>query len=393
MTQEQSFFLRILSNHLSGHKSEPVNGVIWESVRELSRIHQVEGIVYYQCRDFMPVEVLAKYEHAFNTTLFFFKNREISIAKIERVFDEIDIPFFTVKGIEIAQYYPFPALRTMGDSDIVIHEKDKEKAGNTLKSLGFEYKFEFVGKEQIFTYCGMDYDLHYQLVYDEPITVPEQKAFFNDCWGYVCDGKLNVSFHFLFLLVHLRKHLMNEGIGIRQFMDVATMVKNEKELDWQWIEKKLIDLKLMKFARICFALIDIWFGIKAPIELITLEDGFIEKTTEKIIYNGIFGFEDKNNDNNNYANKIRQFRGPRWMARGAILLEHLFPKYEYLRAGRPYGFLNNRPWLLPIAWCYRFCLMLNGKTTRGLEIMKRIATPNELISTREEELREWGLIE
>lgn len=392
MTQEQLYFVRVLSNHLSGQRSEPIIDVNWESIRELSRNHQVEGIVYYQCKDFMPTGVLAKYEHVFNTTLFYFKNREKSIEIIKRAFDD-DLPFFTVKGIEIAQYYPVPALRTMGDSDIVIHEKDKEKAGNILNNLGFKYKSEFVGKEQIYSYCGMDYDLHYQLVYDEPITMPEQKLFFNNCWEYVYNGKLEISFHFLFLLVHLRKHLMNEGVGIRQFMDVAVMVKNEKNLDWQWIVEKMIDLKLMKFAGICFALIDKWFEIKAPIEPVTLEDGFIERATEKIIANGVFGFEDKNNDSNNYANIVRQFRGPRWMARGAILFERLFPKYEYLRSGKSYKFMNNRPWLLPVAWGYRFYLMLNGKTTSGLEIMKRIATPNGLINTRENELREWGLIE
>lgn len=391
MTPESIYFIEVLSNHLAGNKSKAISGLSWEVIRRLSRIHHVEGIIYLQCRDYMPDSILKLFEQDFNITLFYYKNRERSLKEIRNAFNKANISFFTVKGIDIAQYYPFPALRTMGDSDIIVHEKDKDNAGSTLESIGFKYQSEFIGKEKVYSYHGMCYDLHYQLVYDETVTVPEHKQFFNNCWTYVNGTTLDASFHFLFLLVHLRKHFMNEGVGIRQFMDIAVMIKNERSLNWQWIYEKLRELNLLRFAKTCFALIDRWFLIKAPMQLPSLQESFVGKSTERILANGVFGFENKNNYSNGFINTVRKYRRPYWLIRTSAIIEHVFPGYEYLRVGEQYSFLNGHPWRLPIAWCYRFFLMLRGRTTNGWDAIDRIMTPNETISNRIEELEEWGL--
>ena len=391
MTQERKFFLQVLSDHLSKRHTIPVNDLDWNILFKLSRAHQLEGIVFYQCRDFMPD--IGMFEEPFYATLYYNKNRRIIMSEIEADLSRRCIPFFTVKGFETAQYYPVPDLRSMGDNDIIVHEEDKEEVGQALIGMGFAYDSEFVGKEQIYSYKDMHFDLHHRLIYDENITISEQEHFFNDCWKYVRDGKLDHSFHFLFLIVHLRKHLMNEGVGFRQFMDIAATGKMDSELNWAWIKEKLQELRLKKFADKCFSLIEFWFGICLPIAHPELDKDFCDQATKMIFENGVFGFENDSNKHNNMVNSLRRFKGPRWLGRGVISLERLFPGYRLLCTGDSYAFLRGRPFLLSAAWIYRFYLMTKGKTTSGEEILKQIMIPEKMIDSREEDMRLWGLID
>lgn len=391
MTPEQKFFLQVLSDHLSKRHTVPVNDLDWNILFKLSRAHQLEGIVFYQCRDFMPD--IGMFEEPFYATLYYNKNRRIIMSEIEADLSRRCIPFFTVKGFETAQYYPVPDLRSMGDNDIIVHEEDKEEVGQALIGMGFAYDSEFVGKEQIYSYKDMHFDLHHRLIYDENITISEQEHFFNDCWKYVRDGKLDHSFHFLFLIVHLRKHLLNDGAGFRQFMDIAVTGKMDSELNWVWIKEKLKELKLKKFAEKCFSLIDSWFGICLPIAHPDLDKDFCVQATEMIFDNGVFGFDVKTNEYNETINRLRRFRGPRWLGQIVMMGERLFPGYTFLCSGASYSFLKGRPFLLPAAWIYRFYLMLRGRTTGGAEALRQILIPANVINKRVEDMRKWGLID
>ena len=207
------------------------------------------------------------------------------------------------------------------------------------------------------------------------------------------DGKLDWSFHFLYLIAHLRKHLMLKGVGFRMFMDVAVVIQKESTLDWLWIEKKLNELDMLRFAKVCFALIDYWFGITAPIEFSNLDRDFLERTTEKIIENGVFGFQDKNNDINNTINQLNNNGKNLLVSRVKLFWKMLFPSYHNMSNCSHYQFIRGRSWLLPIAWIYRIYRMVIGKTTSAETILRQIITPQAQISRREAELKEWGLWE
>jgi len=391
MTKEQVFFLQVLSDYLSRCDTLPVYDLDWDIIYNISHIHQVEGIVYSQCKAFMPARFDFIRAHA--AAAYFYKNRIRALSEVSSVFAQRRISFFTVKGIEVARFYPIPAMRTMGDTDIIVHRMDKEEAGKALIDIGFVYEFEFSEKEEGYLYQDMSFDLHHNLVYDEAVTLPEQKSFFNNCWEYVNNGELNHSFHFLFLLAHLRKHLMNEGAGFRMFMDVAVVGKNDEELDWIWIEEKLKELKLYRFAQTCSALIKCWFDIELPIDFTKLEESFEKQATETVFDNGIFGFHNGENANNRTFNEIRNIVGPRWLGRSVIIMKRAFPSYKYLCGGEQYSFLKGRPYMLPVAWLYRMYLMMKGKTTSGNTIMRKIMAPDKTLKSREDELRRWGLID
>ncbi|NCU27417.1 hypothetical protein EOM86_11990, partial [Candidatus Nomurabacteria bacterium] len=59
---------------------------------------------------------------------------------------------------------------------------------------------------------------------------------------FIVNGRLDDSFHFVFAIYHLCKHFMNSGVGFRQFVDVAVLIKNDDRINWMWTENKLKEI-------------------------------------------------------------------------------------------------------------------------------------------------------
>lgn len=246
MADENSFFIKVLSDHLNERKTIPSEIIDWSIVLKLSIRHQVEGIVYCQCKNYTSVKELDRLEQRYFATLYHYKNRERLLTSIDKAFNNNSIQYIEIKGFKAARYYPIPGLRTMGDTDLVVHESDRERASKILSDMGLINQYEYTGKERGYSLSNIHIELHHRLIYDEVVTIEEQNRFFYNCWEYVDRGELNHSFHFLFLLAHVRKHMLNEGVGIRQFMDLAVAIKNNPTLDWRWITEKLKDLKMLE---------------------------------------------------------------------------------------------------------------------------------------------------
>lgn len=394
MIAEQQFFIQILKDHLEGSETKQCPDIEWKKVLFFAQIHQVEGIVFYQCKRFIPSEMYSFLEKKFSAELFYKLNRERSYKDIGDAFDREGIVSFVVKGFNVASCYPIPSLRTMGDLDIVVHREDKEKAGQVLETLGYKPKIvQAPDYDWSYEHNGIHLELHHLLFYDEPGINYKQADFFNRCWYYEDNGKLDWNFHFLFILAHLRKHLVNSGVGFRMFMDVAAIIKNDPGLNWRWIEEKLEQLEMKKFSKICFALCYRWFGVKAPLQYEELSDSFFEEATVRIFSNGVFGFNNEQNRNNETINRILTHGKARKLSRFQIAIRYLFPKYIHMRYIPYYSFIEGRPWLLPVAWVYRVIRLITGKVDSLSTFINRVSFPDSAVDDREEELRRWGLID
>ena len=389
MTKEKSFFIQLITDHLTKSPTEPCGDMGWNEIFELAKLHQVEGIVFYQCKTFIPEEIRGLFESAYYSTLYNYSARQYALKQILSSLEEKGIPCFLIKGLEVSLYYPRPALRTMGDLDVVVHREDRPEVNKILLACGFKNISHLYDREWQYYKDSLEYELHDRLVYHEVVTQDEHEAFFNECWKYVHNGKLDASFHFLFLILHLRKHLMNEGVGFRQFMDIALMAKNEAGLDWEWILAKLAELKLDTFSTICFGFIKRWFGIAAPIEAVMPNEEFYELGTESIFLNGIFGFDNEDNRKNAAVNAAR--RG-KWRKLSMLnqVREYMFPSYEYLINHEKYSYLIGKPYLLPITWIHRFIRNRTRIESAEKKVSMSFASDKD-ISRRDAYLKNWGL--
>lgn len=397
MTKEQSFFLQVLSDHLNGRQTNPQENIDWSVIMTLTQNHQVNGIVYWQCKDFLPDELGKRLRNKYFSELYFYYNREALFKQVKQAFSAAQIPFYTVKGLAVAQYYPIPALRTMGDCDIVVHTEDKEKANSVLISLGYENQSK-AAKEWVYYKNNLEFELHDHLLYDE-FGSSKSSRMFTDASAWketvnTTDGtryELNWSFHFAFLLLHLKKHIIHYGVGFRQFMDLAVVLQH-CDLDWAWLRETMIELELLDFALVCLALLRRWFGIVCPVESKVLDEAFYEVSTEQIIKNGVFGFDNKTNSKNAAINTIIWRCGPLWWVRVKVLLRSAFPTYQDMRYVPYYSFVNRRPWLLPAAWIYRFFRSVRYRMTRnGKALLDKAMTDEGTLNARTELLAKWGL--
>lgn len=392
MTPEKTFFLRLLADHLAGRTTSPANNLDWQLILQYARMHQVDGIVYYQCKRFLPAKEKALLQQSFISTMYYYENRSYTIQNIKESFRAQDIPMVTVKGMDLAACYPVPALRTMGDIDIIVHKEDKERASRALTELGFEIGEKNPDYDWACVYKGMQYELHHKLIYQETITDDTQEQFFNQFWQYVEDGKLDWSFHFLFLLIHMRKHLMNKGIGFRMFMDLAAVMEKIDSLNWVWIENKIEELNIKRYSQVCFSLIDKWFNVKAPVDYEQIDDSFLEEATEKIFANGIFGSDNAENGSNSAINKLIKYGNGDLAARIIYFFKSVFPSYNNMANSPYYRFIRGRSYLLPLAWGYRILRLALGRTKSVKENINKISTSREAMTQREQELRKWGLL-
>lgn len=112
----------------------------------------------------------------------------------------------------------------MGDTDIVVD--DLGKAHNFLLDIGFKNVSKNKGKEYQYSKQNIEFELHDRLVYEGVTNRDSITEFLNDYSDYAANGKLDDSFHFIFVLNHLRKHFMNSGVGFGRFIDITILTKN-----------------------------------------------------------------------------------------------------------------------------------------------------------------------
>ena len=388
MTNEGKYLIQVIADFLNERKSNSPTEINWNMFITLAGKHQIGGIVFYQCGDFMPADIHSVMEKQYLTSVYYYANRQADIDHLDPLLKEADVPYFIVKGIVVSRYYPVPELRTMGDTDIIVHVEDRPKARDIMLKAGFE--IESISKnEWHLVHRKLPYELHDHLLYDEGMNDQKFKDFFNDCWKYVDHNQLDPSFHFLFLLIHLRKHLMGWGVGFRQFMDVAAMAKNEKNLNWKWIREKLEELQLMTFASMCFAMINRWFDLSLPDAAENLEDSFYKEATDSILSNGIFGFDNLENSANITVNDIRKKPVTR-MTIYMNALRRIFPSYKQMSQWSQYHYLDGRPYLLPFAQVHRIFHVLTHFSEKKQNLNGYFPSEAE-VQKRKDYLDQWGL--
>ena len=382
------FFVSLLADHLNGRNTANPNYEIdWERLLTVADQHELRGILYHQCKAFIPAQYCTRLAQLYAMELHSYQNRCRLFDALSTALRDAGIPFFTVKGLDVARLYPHPALRTMGDCDIVVREQNKERAHEVFLKLGYE-NGQKQGHEWTYFKNGLEFELHHNLLYDERENTDESIAFCQSAWAHVTEENgrfvLNWSFHYIFLLLHLHKHLIYLGVGLRQFMDLY-VVAHSVSLDWAWIDSELEKLGLLDFSRRCTELTEAWFGGRGTTE----RD---RHCLEQVLRNGAFGFHDETNQENRKSDEMIRTKGPRWVARLRILLGSTFPAYKNMRYVSAYSGLNGHPWLLPAFWVYRWVRALRYRMfDNGRRMVDNALVSEHEIEERQRELSYWGL--
>ncbi len=393
MQKEKEFFLQVLADYLNGRVTKAPENLDWSILESIGEAQNLTGVIYHQCKNTIMHSGLPdaeknkwKWNYMFNFPLY--TKRLALLKQINAEFQKENIPYLIFKGTEIAKYYPVPAQRTMGDMDMLVHIEDKQRAHDALVNLGFEMNtglpYEWVGLKN-----QMEIELHHRLIYDKAVELDYIQVWGDKVWNYANanDGstrfELDLTYHLLYVLLHLRKHLLHSGVGFRQFMDVAILAV-QPEINWSQVDLWFKELKIETFSKVCFAFCQRWFNIIIPFETVQLDEGFYQGITEKTLTGGLFGLNNKGYKETGIFNEVRFSKS----TGTSYILKRLFLPYNKMCNIDYCKFLNGRPWLLPVAWCWRIIYVLC--TGRFIPFIKA-AYAKTTIKNNEKTFSGWGL--
>ncbi len=397
MRQEERYFLTLLRDHYRGTASAPPEGPLdWDALYEIARDQSLLGVCYAQLKTAaaqgaaLPEDVRKRFHSAFESEVYLAVNRQAAMDELRAAFADGGIPFLPFKGWRIKELWPQPLLRTMGDVDILIRGEDRARADGILLSLGYE---KYVDNQAVWTYLARDItlEIHDRMFYEHLAGSYDYRAFFDAAWD-MAGGALDESFQFLYLLCHNAKHILNKGIGFRAFLDVA-ICGTKGAIRWDWVREKLEEIRLLGFAESSFALCRAWFGFEPPFPVPETERGFLERTTEKMFRDGTFGLENEENKAGAAAKEITHAETGYWRAALRLTLRRIFPPYGDLQLVPWYSFVDGRPWLLPVAWVYRWFYCLVKKRKAGWQRLTEPVVDRQEIRERQRQISDWNLTE
>lgn len=166
--------------------------------------------------------------------------------------------FFLVKGQTIAALYPHPESRTCGDIDFYVYPECFDRARKLIEE---QWKVEFEVEEEdgeqhlAFYHHGVLFEMHFNLMkfsssrnqktFDTLIQeTPLSYRLLDDVQIPILAEELNLVYTFL----HLYHHLIEIGVGIRQFCDVAILLKHMR-MDEEQKGKVMQILRTINFER------------------------------------------------------------------------------------------------------------------------------------------------
>lgn len=376
--EEQQFFISVLRDYLLEENTKVSDSLDWDIIKEFAESHQLSGVFYYQTRQQI-------FQNSFAFQICRFANFKQSISIFKEALK--DYAYIMVKGAIIAELYPVPDLRSMGDVDILIHVDDRAAVHQALLSAGFKFLSdgEDLG-EWKYSINGFLFEVHDSLVhrYEGKENLVD---YFSNAWTYIEGNQLNWSFHLIYLIEHLRQHFVGEGVGFRQFMDVA-IVSKKCDIDWNFVSCELGKINLYNFATVIFAFIKIWFEIEVPFETAKISEAFYVQATQKIFNDGVFGISNEDNLGKDLSFLMHYKEIDLKTAKKQYIFQRLFPSYKEM-CYLPYcRYVKLSRILLPLAWIHRIIYRLFDRSSRD---NMKMQLSSEGVLSRIEMLKKWGL--
>ena len=230
------------------------------------------------------------------------QNRKVNavLKELTSLFNANNIRYFIVKGQIIGSYYSDPLLRQAGDIDYYVEEQNFERArllierewGVTFEGTEGHHHIEFEYKDVLF-------EQHQTLIklYDKEKNEYWERLMKESYGVMEIEGVpvsvLSPTLHSLYIFLHLYHHLLELGVGLRQFCDWAAILHACKnEIDHQAIRKHLELLGIERAYRACGCLLIDYLGLPKvdfTYELVSSDKRYAKSILDVVMYRGNMG--------------------------------------------------------------------------------------------------------
>jgi hypothetical protein len=304
-TKRRGFLLHLVRSALWKEEfasfEMPSNAV--RSLFRLAKEQTVEGLV---SESLMRNNVRLPKEDAFQVYKI---NRDVteSNAIINKALSELcvlltenHVKFVVVKGQTIAALYRVPEMRTPGDIDFYCDEQNFQKAKDVIaKNWHVEYEDDTESEQHVaFSYKDVTFELHFCLMkFASPSNQRKFDAYMKESqWDKISIGDVEVpilspELNILYTFLHLYHHLIELGVSIRQFCDLAVLA-DHLQIRKDLLETMLNDIGFMRaFKTVGCILVD-YLGLpkeKFPFQLSRKDRKHIGYMFDIIFEHGNFG--------------------------------------------------------------------------------------------------------
>ncbi len=253
------------------------------------------------------------------------------------------IPHIPLKGAVLRHAYPEVWMRTSCDIDLLVPEKDLDRATNLFQDeLHWELTRKGSHDRSFHTDSELHIELHYTLI--EGSLVKNSGVVLSTVWnvvesveGYQWRRRMPDALFYYYHIAHMARHFQSGGCGVRSVMDLW-ILRHRVPGDAAGRQRLLEEGGLASFEQGMVELSEVWFS-SAPYD---------EKTTrlaEYILRGGTYGMT----ENRLLIQRVSK-------GRMGYLISRLFASYENLCVYYPK--IKGRRWLIPYAQVRRWGRML-----------------------------------
>lgn len=280
------------------------------------------------------------------------------LCELGNIFEQKSIAYLVLKGIVIAETYPEPFTRSMGDYDVLVHMEDFDRAKEALIELGYvtDPKFNTYKDATFFRNDALNIELHHAILHSEretyvhsfterlwhqPITIETVK-------GSVMAPQPEV--HFTYIVLHMMKHLKEAGFGLRFLLDFKYFAKYHK-IDHDAQMDFFESVGYGAFYRSITTLCHYYLGMDVGkvTWLYDPKSTVIQILAEYIAEAGSFG---NGSQRMRIANQYDKYKDAfKKKSRMSVYMELLFPPASAII--KSYSYIGRYRFLLPIAWLHR----------------------------------------
>lgn len=382
MEQQMQNFIAILRSALDGAPPQ-LSSPDFERLFQLAQLHGVGNLLYPVLKRLPPEgQPHAAYLKRCKELAYAAASRDaIQSQELKTLMNTLQaahIAVIPLKGCEIKQLYPQPALRYMSDTDLLIAPEDAEKIREILTGCGFTVRRCGVGTVDLyFSPSGMNYELHRSLK-EEGYTA-KTAEFLHKLRSCAIESqttlRLSPEAHYVYILAHAVKHLLSGGTGARTVMDVW-LCAHRWQLDRDELNRLLRSADLFDFSQTMERLAETWFGSAAP-------DALTEELSEYILSGAVFGTEARRVESRMLARGEKKGSAGYWLRR-------IFPSYRTMCIYFP--FLTKCPIALPFLWVYRGVRSVFVQRKKLLQEFQVVsATNDETLKRRSDLFTRCGL--
>lgn len=310
--KEVSAFFTLLRTGLWGHPIDqlacfPLSDDQWETLYSHAIRHTVEGILFdaVQTLDgemLPPKTLLTKWLVRVEKIAQRNDRMDLVIKSQVKFFSQYHLKPILLKGRGVASTYPNPKRRSCGDIDWYFEDPhDYAKANELLKEKGIKLQHS-AGYSVNFLWSGIETDQHLRQfdVYNPFLKRYLQKIERENTDSahamYMDDVAIRLSAPMVQSIqvnIHMLKHLLSFGIGLRQICDAARIYHvYAKDMDGVWLETTYKKLGVINWIFALHQILVEYIGLPAEkLPFSTSGSPRITAVVEDIWQSGNFGFE------------------------------------------------------------------------------------------------------